>query len=109
MIDIDRSVLDKQFRRHRTSVHYAEIVKGRRVLASSFNRVKACPEAHSLHAERSVVKALGNINLLKGATLIVIRIGKNSDEFKNSKPCKHCEGFLRSCMKKYKLSKVIYS
>lgn len=109
MIDIERSILDKQFLRHRTHVHYAEIRKGNKVLASSFNRVKACLSTPSMHAERSVVKALGDIKLLRGTTLVVVRVGKNSNEFKNSKPCEHCEGFLKACMKKYGLSRVIYS
>ncbi len=109
MIDIERSIIDKQFMRHRTYVHYAEIRKGNKVLATSFNKVKSCLATPSMHAERSVVKALGNIKLLKGTTLVVIRIGKNSDEFKNSKPCEHCEGFLKACIKKYGLSRVIYS
>lgn len=109
MIDIDRSVLDKQFLRHKTYVHYAEIRKGNKVLATSFNKVKACCETPSMHAERGVVKALGDINLLRGATLVVVRLGKNTNEFKNSKPCPSCESFLKACMKKYGLSRVIYS
>jgi hypothetical protein len=109
MITIDRNIYVKQFDRHKTYVHYAQIIKGNKVLASAFNKVKDCPEAGSLHAERSVVKALGDINLLKGTTLVVIRMTKNSEELKNSKPCKHCQGFLKACMKKYGLKKVIYS
>lgn len=109
MIDIDRTIIDKQFLRHRTYVHYAEIRKGNKVLATSFNKVKSCLATPSMHAERSVVKTLGDINRLRGTTLVVVRIGKNSNDLKNSKPCEHCEGFLKACMKKYGLSRVIYS
>lgn len=62
----------------------------------------------SLHAERAVVKALGDTSQLRGCTLEVIRLNKNN-EIRNSKPCRNCEIFLEKCMREYGLRKVVYS
>lgn len=98
---------------HRTSYHYAEIVKGKKVLASSRNRIgsrsRGCGWGdQSLHAERAVVKALGDLSQLRGCVLIVVRVSKQN-EVMGSKPCHDCEKFLMKCIEKYGLRKVIYS
>jgi hypothetical protein len=63
---------------------------------------------HTIHAERAVVKNLGDLSLLRGATLIVYRYNAH-DRLLDSKPCHECHLFLEKCMKDYGLRKVIYS
>jgi hypothetical protein len=98
---------------HRTSYHVARIVRRGQVIAESRNRIGSRSRGsgwddQSLHAERAVVKSLGDISQLRGCTLEVIRLNKHS-EIRNSKPCHNCDVFLDKCMKKYGLAKVIYS
>jgi hypothetical protein len=61
-----------------------------------------------IHAERAVVKEIGDVSKLKDATLVVIRLGKNG-EFLSSKPCDRCQPFLEKCRKDYGLHKVEHS
>lgn len=62
----------------------------------------------TIHAERAVVKRLGDISQLRGATLIVVRYNKLGHTL-NSKPCHDCQIFLEKCIREYGLRKVIYS
>jgi deoxycytidylate deaminase len=89
------------------------IVKRNRVLAIGHNSVgsrsKGCGYSHqTIHAERAVVKNLGNLSLLRGATLIVYRYNAH-DKLLDSKPCNECQIFLEKCIKQYGLSKVVFS
>uniref|UniRef100_A0A6C0JJ68 CMP/dCMP-type deaminase domain-containing protein n=1 Tax=viral metagenome TaxID=1070528 RepID=A0A6C0JJ68_9ZZZZ len=98
---------------HRTHYHQAVIIKRNKVLAIGHNslgsRSRGCAYSHqSIHAERAVVKNLGDLSLLRGATLIVYRYNAH-DELMNSKPCSECHIFLEKCMKEYGLRKVIFS
>lgn len=98
---------------HGTQYHYAEILKGNKVLASSRNRIgsrsRGCGWSdQTLHAERAAVKALGDLSQLRGCTLVVIRLNKRN-EVVGSKPCGDCVKFLTKCMNKWGLNKVIYS
>ena len=98
---------------HNTSLHYAEIYKRNKLMATSRNKIgsrsRGCGWSdHSLHAERAVVKRFGDVSQLHGCILIVVRIGKQGD-IRNSKPCPDCHKFLEKCMEKYGLLKVIYS
>jgi len=98
---------------HNTSLHYAEIYKRNKLMATSRNKIgsrsRGCGWSdHSLHAERAVVKRFGDVSQLHGCILIVVRIGKQGD-IMNSKPCPDCHKFLEKCMEKYGLLKVIYS
>jgi hypothetical protein len=94
--------------------HLAAIYDGRRrPIAESRNRVgtrsKGCGyDDYTIHAERAVVKSLGDISLLRGCVLVVIRVNKQG-EILGSKPCPDCKHFLEKCMKKYGLRKVVYS
>ncbi len=108
-IHIDRLKIISQFRRHRMHVHCAIILRGKKILATAFNKIASRPESPSLHAERSVIKSLGDTDLLKGSILVVVRLGKTPDIYKNSKPCEACASFLHTCMKKYGLKQVYYS
>jgi hypothetical protein len=96
-----------------TSLHHAIILRGNKVLASAFNKVGSRSRGcgyweKTIHAEVNVVKSLGDLNLLRGATLIVVRHGPDGT-LKSSKPCENCRNFLQKCMDEYGLRKVIYS
>ena len=93
--------------------HHATIVKRNKILASATNRVGSrklgCGySTYTIHAERAVVKSLGDLSRLRGATLLVVRYNKQG-EMRNSKPCHDCTLFLEKCMREYGLRKVIYS
>jgi hypothetical protein len=96
-----------------TSLHHAIILKGNKVLASAFNKVGSRSRGwgyseKTIHAEVNVIKSLGDMSLLKGATLIVVRHGVDGT-LRSSKPCENCHNFLQKCMDDYGLRKVIYS
>ena len=93
--------------------HTAIIRRRNKIIATSRNTVGTRSRGsgwddQSLHAERAVVKRLGDISQLRGCTLEVIRLNKNG-EIRNSKPCENCEMFLQKCMKEYGLLKYVYS
>ena len=97
-----------------TKVHIAQIY-GRRgeLLAQAMNKVGtrssgAGYSSMTIHAERAAMKALGDVSLLNGATLYVIRVGKHGDLL-GSKPCCECKVHLESAMRKYGLKQVLYS
>jgi hypothetical protein len=62
----------------------------------------------TIHAERAVVRNLGDISLLRGATLYVYRYNAH-DRLLDSKPCSECQIFLEKCIREYGLRKVVYS
>jgi hypothetical protein len=68
----------------------------------------------TIHAERNVIKALGDVRQLDGADLYVVRLphpGSWADAFTflNSKPCTECAVFLRKAAAKYGLRRVFYT
>jgi Cytidine and deoxycytidylate deaminase zinc-binding region len=98
---------------HNTELHHATIIRRSKVLASAYNKVgsrsRGCGYSdRTIHAERAVIKRLGDLRQLKGATLIVVRYARDG-EIKGSKPCHDCQLFLEKCMRDYGLLKVIYS
>ena len=98
---------------HRTHLHYARILRRGKSIAEARNsigsRSKGCGYSdQSIHAERAVVKRLGDLSQLNGCVLLVVRINKAGD-FLNSKPCADCQKFLEKCMRDYGLRKVVYS
>jgi len=69
---------------------------------------------HSIHAEKNVVKQLGDISKLRGADLYVMRISRDvtkvsTDKFLCSKPCDECQAFLEKCMREYGLKNVYFT
>lgn len=101
---------------HVTSVHIAAIVSRGKIIAEATNRLgtrsKGCGYSNNtIHAERNVVKILGDYTKLRDADMYVMRCGRgdNSEQFLNSKPCPDCEYFLNKCMKKYGLKNVYYT
>ena len=98
---------------HRTSLHYAQILKRNKVIAFARNslgsRSRGCGYSDAtIHAERAVVKRLGDTSKLQGCILIVWRVGPQGD-IRPSKPCASCQLFLDKCKREYGLRKVIYS
>jgi hypothetical protein len=98
---------------HQTQYHVATLERGNKVLARSRNRVgsrsRGCGYSdQTIHAERAVVKALGDLSQLRGCVLVVIRLNKHN-EIMCSKPCSDCEKFLVKCMEKWGLRCVKYS
>jgi hypothetical protein len=100
--------------RMNTSLHMA-FVYGRRGILLGMATNKAGTRSSgagysktTLHAERAALKAVGDMSMLKGAVLVVIRIHK-SGAIMGSKPCHGCEMHLQKCMEKYALKAVYYS
>ncbi len=98
---------------HNTSLHYAQLIKRNKIIAFARNsigsRSRGCGWSdNTIHAERAVVKRLGDVSQLRGCVMIVVRVSKDGDLL-NSKPCAECERFLFKCMNEYGLRKVIYS
>jgi hypothetical protein len=98
---------------HNTEYHVARITRRRKVIAEARNKIGTRSRGsgwddQSLHAERAVVKSLGDISQLNGCTLEVVRLSKHG-LVKNSEPCHNCKMFLHKCIREYGLRKVIYS
>ena len=94
-------------------IHVAFIVKRGKILAEACNQFGArhmgCGYSDwSIHAERAVVKKIGNTDLLRGADMYVFRMGR-TEQSRFSQPCQSCEVFLKKCMKEYGLRFVVYS
>jgi hypothetical protein len=104
---------------HFASIHVAVLMKRGRIIAEATNGFGSRSRgsgycASSIHAERNVVKEIGNIHELKGAEMYVVRISRNKDlynedPFVGSKPCAQCRVFLEKCMKEYGLKNVYYT
>jgi hypothetical protein len=62
----------------------------------------------TIHAERAVLKAVGDTSLLRGATMVVVRVSKEG-KMMNSAPCTECRPHLEKAMRLYGLRKVFFS
>jgi len=62
----------------------------------------------TIHAERAVLKSVGDTSLLKDATLVVIRVNRHG-AIMGSEPCHECKCHLESAMRKHGLKRVYYS
>ncbi len=104
---------------HFSHIHVAFLVKRGKIIAEATNGFGSRSRgsgysASSIHAEKNVVKTLGNIHEIKGAVMYIVRISRNSkseglNQFMKSNPCHQCEVFLEKCMKEYGLKCVYYS
>lgn len=100
--------------KHKTQAHIAVIVKRGKILEVASNsigsRSKGCGyQERTIHAERAVIKKVGDMTKLNGATLIVIRIMRGTKEVGNSEPCHSCRCHLEKCMREHGLRQVFYS
>jgi hypothetical protein len=98
----------------RVNLHIA-FIYGRRgvLLGMSTNRLGtrsrgAGYSKYTIHAERAAIKAVGDISLLRGATMVVVRVSKRG-ELMNSEPCCECKCVLEKAMREYGLRRVYYS
>ena len=98
----------------RTSLHVAFVYgRGGILLAMSTNRLGTRSRGagfsrYTIHAERAALKAVGDVSLLRGAVLVVVRVSKNG-ELLYSEPCYECRPHLEKAMDKYGLRRVYYS
>jgi len=98
----------------RSSLHIAFIYgKGGSLLAMATNKIGSRSQGagystYTIHAERAALKAIGDESLLRGATLVVVRVNKLG-ELACSKPCHGCVCHLEKAMDKYGLRRVYYS
>jgi cytidine deaminase len=98
---------------HHTSLHFAILYKRGKVIATATNaigsRSRGCGYSkYTIHAERAVLKKIGDISQLRDAELVVVRLNKSND-FLNSEPCHACKQHLTKCMREYGLKTVYYS
>ena len=86
--------------KHYASLHRAVLVKRGQIIAMATNNYGTRSRGSgysrsSIHAERNVVKTLGNIHELKGADMYIMRFSREEEmRFAKSTPCKACEKFL---------------
>lgn len=97
-----------------TSLHIA-FLYGRSgvLLAMSTNRIGSRSRGagyskYTIHAERAVLKMVGDNTMLRGATLVVVRVSK-SGELMGSMPCHECMCHLNKAIEKYGMRRVYYS
>ena len=104
----------------RTHMHIAVVVgRGGKMLAAATNKSGTRSKGSgysdfSIHAEKSVIKELGDITKLRGADMYVMRVSPDTkkeglDKFMCSKPCPECTIFLEKCMREYGLKRVYYT
>jgi len=94
--------------------HIAVIIKRGKILCLASNalgtRERGCGyDTRTIHAERAVVKKLGDYSKLNGAIMIVIKISKYMNEIGYSEPCHSCKCHLTKCIKEYGLKRIYYS
>jgi hypothetical protein len=95
-------------------VHVAFIYRRGKLLGLATNfvgsRNRGCGyDTRTIHAERAVLKKVGDVTKLDGAILIVIRIAKGTRDIVNSEPCHSCRCHLEKCIKNYGLKTIYYS
>ena len=98
---------------HRTNRHVAFLFSRGRIVASAVNAVgsrsRGCGYSdRTIHAERAVIKKVGDVSLLRGAILAVIRI-RTDGTAGGSFPCESCRAHLQKCIKEHGLRTVYYS
>lgn len=100
---IKKCVIDEAIFQAKLSTHQhrigAVIFKGKRIIASAHNAVRANKVPHrwknfyeSSHAEAKCI--IDARRTLKGYSILVIRLGRNDDNLVLAKPCEFCQGFI---------------
>lgn len=116
---LDNKTINNMILNHKTSIHVAVLVKRNKILSIATNKVGSRSRGagwseYTIHAERNVVKELGDLEQLRGASMYVFRITKaktccGNERIRNSAPCYDCHLFLEKCVKQYGLRRVFYS
>jgi hypothetical protein len=96
------------------SLHVAVLVKRGKILAFANNKNGSRSSGsgyseRSIHAERHVVKRLGNIQELRGADMYIMRISKGGCRLQPSMPCPECQLFLEKCVREYGLRRIYFT
>ena len=104
----------QQFKKHNSNVHIAILIKRGKVIAVAPNKIGSRTKGSgysmaTIHAEKSVVKSLGDVSQLKGASMVVVRLSRENSEWVGSKPCHSCMKFIDKCINVYGLKRVYYS
>ena len=99
---------------YKMSVHTAYLVKRGKVVAEATNRYGTRKQGAgysnwSIHAERNLVKEIGDVSKLRGADMYIVRMDAYGEKFMCSKPCEECMVFLQKCIRKYGLKNVYYT
>jgi tRNA(Arg) A34 adenosine deaminase TadA len=104
---------------HFASIHVATLIKRGKIIAQATNGFGSRSRGSgysdsSIHAEKNVIKQLGNIHELKGADMYIVRISRDPrleglDQFVKSNPCPQCTSFLEKCIKEYGLKNIYYA
>ena len=104
---------------HFASIHVATLIKRGKIIAQATNGFGSRSRGSgysdsSIHAEKNVIKQLGNIHELRGADMYIVRISRDPrleglDQFVKSNPCPQCTSFLEKCIKEYGLKNIYYA
>jgi tRNA(Arg) A34 adenosine deaminase TadA len=86
--------------------HVALLFQGRRLIAIGQNRAARRGPYNMIHAEADVIRNVG-ASRLRGATLVVIRLGPRS--LLNSTPCPNCAALIEKCQREYGLRGCLHS
>ena len=113
-VDIAEEYATMAATRMKTSLHIAFVYgRGGVLLGMCTNRVGSRSrgagfDTYTIHAERAVLKMVGDVSLLRGAILVVVRVGRCGN-IMSSSPCHGCRRHLEKAMKKHGLRKVFFS
>jgi len=100
------------------SFHVALLVCRGKILEVASNRIGSRSRGsgyghYTICAERNVIKQLGNLQLLKGCDLFIMKIHEHKETgertFCYSRPCHFCEVFLSKCQREYGLKNIYYT
>jgi len=101
--------------KHNASLHRAVLVKRGQIIAEATNNFGTRSRGSgysrsSIHAEKNVIKMVGDISQLRGADMYIMRFSRTKDiHFVKSTPCPSCQIFLTKCMREYGLKNVYYT
>lgn len=97
------SQISRYTTKHTAHNHVAMLFRGRKVIAIGQNRPmsRGRGKHDTIHAEVDVIRALGDVQKLRGTKLVVIRLA--SSGIINSAPCSACQCVLNKCIRDYGL------
>ena len=114
----DPNTMKMQRMKEHTKFHLAMLVSRGKIIQIAPNKLgdrsNGCGYAErTIHAERNVIKQLGNTNLIRGCDMYVMKIHQHKTTgektFCYSKPCHGCQVFINKCQKQYGLNNVYYT
>lgn len=114
LVQMNRPIKALWMKSQLRNIHIAMILKRGKVMEMATNqlgsRSSGCGYTkQTIHAERAVLKKVGDYTKLDGAIMIVVRISKGTNQMINSIPCRTCTPHLEKCVKDYGLRRIYYS